>query len=183
MGAACACFPVDTKSPWARVPVGSRLLRTKETDRPSPPNSAFDTFTGEKLRGRRRTLLYVRLSVGLGCLIVVLSRPDGGLVEGFKGGSPNKSLSLVSSAWISPAAAVEGMMAKLEVWPGRIRSRRRLSSMPRTEGVPRIAVVLDRTMNWSAITGTLTRSKMFVLLSMREVPSGLRSRKSNQIVK
>ena len=183
MGAACACFPVDTKSPWARVPVGSHLLRTKETDRPSPPNSAFDTFTGEKLRGRRRTLLYVRLSAGLGCLIVVLSRPAGGLVEGFKSGSPNKSLSLVSSAWISPAAAVEGMMAKLEVWPGRIRCRRRLSLMLWTEGISRIALVLDPTMSQSATTGMPTRCRIVILLSIREGPKFLRSRRSNQRVK
>jgi hypothetical protein len=45
------------------------------------------------------------------------------LVEGFKGGSPNKSLSLVLSAWISPAAAVEGMMAKLEVRPNSLLIR------------------------------------------------------------
>jgi len=172
LGAACACFPVDAKSPWARVPVGSHLLRTKETDRPSPPNSAFNTFTGEKLRGRRRTLLYVRLSVGLVCLIVVLSRPDGGLVEGFKGGAPNKSLSLVSSA-------VEGMMAKLEVWPGRIRCRRRLSLMPWTEGISRIALVLDPTMSQSATTGMPTRCRIVILLSIREGSRFLMISRSN----
>lgn len=55
--------------------------------------------------------------------------------------------------------------------------------MPRTEGIPRIAVVLDRTMNWSAITGMTTRCRRLVLLSMREVPRWLRSRRINQIVK
>ena len=55
--------------------------------------------------------------------------------------------------------------------------------MPWTEGISRIAVVLDRTMNRWAATGMRTRSRMVVLLSMREVPSGLRSRWSNQIVK
>jgi hypothetical protein len=44
-------------------------------------------------------------------------------------------------------------------------------------------VVFDRTMNWSAITGMTTRSRMVVLLSMREVPRWLRSSRSNQIVK
>ena len=101
-------------------------------------------------------------------MVVVLSRPDGGLVEGFKGWSPNKSMSLVSSAWKFPAAAVEGMMAKVGVWPGRIRSRRRLISMPRAEEILRIAVVLDRSMNRSATTGMLTRCRIVVLLSMRE---------------
>lgn len=107
---------------------------------------------------------------------------DDGLVAGFGSGSPIKSLSLLLLAWISPAA-VEGMMAKVGVWPGRIRSRRRLSSMPRTEGILRIAVVLDRSMNRSATTGMLTRCRIVVLLSMREVPRCLRSRRSNQIVK
>ena len=59
--------------------------------------------------------MYVRLSGGLGGLGFVLFLPDDGLVEGFGVGSPNKSLSLVLSAWISPAAAAEGIMAKLEV--------------------------------------------------------------------
>ncbi len=104
------------------------------------------------------------------------------MVEGFRSGSPIKSLSLLLLAWISPAA-VEGIMAKFEVLPGFVRSRRRLSLMPRAEGVPRFAVVLDRTMNRSATTGMPTRSRMVVLLSMREVPSCLIIRGSNKIVK
>ena len=55
--------------------------------------------------------------------------------------------------------------------------------MPWTEGISRIAVVLDRTMNRWAATGMRTRSRMVVLLSMREVPRYLRIRGSNQIVK
>jgi len=112
----------------------------------------------------------------------VLSRGDEGLVEGFGSGASAKLLSWLLLAWISPAA-VAVVVAKVEVWPGRIRSRRRLSSMPRAERISRIAVVFGRTMNWSAITGMTTRSRMVVLLSMREVPRCLRSRRSNQIVK
>lgn len=104
------------------------------------------------------------------------------MVEGFRSGSPIKSLSLLLLAWISPAA-VEGIMAKFEVLPGCVRSRRRLSLMPWTEGISRIAVVLDRTMNRWAATGMRTRSRMVVLLSKREVPRCLIIRGSNKIVK
>jgi hypothetical protein len=45
-------------------------------------------------------------------LLFVLFRPDDGLVEGFRSGSPIKSLSLLLLAWISPAA-VGVVMAKL----------------------------------------------------------------------
>ncbi len=107
---------------------------------------------------------------------------EEGLRDGFGSGASVKSLFWLLLAWISPAA-VAVVIANVEVWPGRMRSRRRVSLMPRTEGGPRIAVVLDRTMNWSAITGMPTRSRMVVLLSMREVPRWLKSRRSNEIDK
>ena len=57
----------------------------------------------------------MRLSGGLADLDFLLSRGDEGLVAGFGSGSPIKSLSLLLLAWMSQPAAVEGMMAKVEV--------------------------------------------------------------------
>ena len=92
----------------------------------------------------------------------MLFLPDDGLVEGFGVGSPNKSLSLVLSAWISPAAAVEGMMAKLEVCPDSLLLRRGVIPMPRAEGIPRVAAVREPTMNRMATIGMPTRCSMVV---------------------
>jgi hypothetical protein len=93
---------------------------------------------------------------------LVLFRRDDGCVEGFKSGSPNKSLSLVLSAWISPAAAVEGMMAKLEVCPDSLLLRRGVIPMPRAEGIPRVAAVREPTMNRMAIMKMPARCSMVV---------------------
>ena len=92
------------------------------------------------------------------------------MVEGFEVVSPIKSLSLLLLAWISPEA-VAGMTAKVEVWPGRLRCKRRLISMPRAEGVPRIAPAGEPTMSRWAATEMPTRSRMAVLLSMLEAQS------------
>jgi hypothetical protein len=56
----------------------------------------------------------------LGCVQFWL---DDGLVAGFGSGSPIKSLSLVLSAWICPAAAVLRTVTKLEVRPHRLLIR------------------------------------------------------------
>jgi hypothetical protein len=110
--------------------------------------------------------MYVRLIVGLGCLGFVLFLPDDGLVEGFVGGPLNESLSLLVSGWISPAA-VDGLMAKLEVGPDSLLLRSGVISMPRADGIPRIASVREATMNRSAIVGMPTRCSMVVLMSMK----------------
>ena len=87
---------------------------------------------------------------------------NDGLVEGFESGSPIKSLSLLSSAWIS-LPAVDGMMANLEVRPNSLPIRSGVISMPRTEGILRIASVRELTMNRSAIVEMPTRCRMVVL--------------------
>jgi len=67
-----------------------------------------------KLTGVRKDAAIHPVERRVGCLVFVLSRSNEGLVEGPGGGPPNKSLSLVLSAWI-PLWAVEGIMTKLEV--------------------------------------------------------------------
>ena len=103
----------------------------------------------------------VRLGVGLGCLGLLFFLSEEGLVEGFGGGSPNKALFLVLSAWIS-LPVVEGMMVKLEVGPDSLQLRSGVISMPRVEGIPRIASVREATMNPSTILGTPTRCSRVV---------------------
>lgn len=112
----------------------------------------------------------------------LLFLPDGGLVDGFGGRASIGSLSLPLSAWIF-MPAVEGMMAKLEVRPDSLPIRLWVASMPRTEGILRIASVRDLTMNRPATLGILTRRRMVVLLSMRPATGFLRNLKISQIVK
>ena len=74
-------------------------------------------------------------------------------------------------------------MAKLEVRPNSLPIRLGVASMPRTEGILRIASVRELTMSRSATVEMPTRCKMVVLLSMRPATVCLRSLKSSQIVK
>ena len=94
-------------------------------------------------------------------MVFVLFQPHDGLVDGFLGCAPNKSLSLLVSAWIS-LPGVEGKMEKLEVGPDSLLIRSGAISMPRVEGNPRVAAVREPTMNRMATMEMPTRCSMVV---------------------
>jgi hypothetical protein len=74
-------------------------------------------------------------------------------------------------------------MAKLEVGPDSLHFRSGVISMPRAEGIPRIASVREATTNRMAIMGMPTSGSLVVLMSVLEVLLCLISDHSNYAVK